>query len=358
MIIKKVVNEILTTMNKKVEVKGKTVPKNWVGLAVFVVILLIMSIIFADAADQDTIDLNAAGGGFLVPKTQLTTGHSQENSESVEPITIADQNVIIINFTLTWRDEPDQDGRRNEPDQFAINVTTPWGARKETAMESNPHGGEGKVFLNFENPAKEKYNSMGTGVYNVTIKCGDCDEQWIIGPFPVIGTTDTGNDWELKVDHIYRVRGGNSRKTIVLKGHSNENSDTSLDDFSIRDENIAHINFTLLWKDEPDQSGRTNQPDEFSIEVTTPWEETQESDVAENPHGGEGSVALNFVNPAEKEKNTMGTGKYEVTIKCGNCGDQIIASGFDTEDDGNDWTLIIEYGYNVEFLEPDTFPVP
>ena len=343
-------------MNKKVEVKGKTVPKNWVGLAVFVVILLIMSIIFADAADQDTIDLNAVKGGFLVQKNLVISGHTNEGSPDTEIVNISEENIIYANFTLIWRDEEDKELRQNQPDRFRMEVTTPGGNSSQDTAD-NPRNGEGEIFLSFKNVAEEKYNTNETGDYEVIITCVNAGPQTVIGPVPAEPDPDNGNDWTLKVDYIYRVKGGNNVKRILISDYTDEGSST---DFSrkIVDENIVYIKFTLLWKDEENEEGRTNDPDTFILGVTTPWDDNSNETEGTNPQGGEGSLQLTFVNPSKKEQNKEGTGEYFVTIECTAAGDQDPVIGGIGEDDGNDWILIIEYGYNVEFLEPDTFPVP
>ena len=358
MVLKEVADEIITTMNKKVEFKGTEIPKNWVGLAVFVVIMIMMSMIFADAANQDTVDLGP-GAGYDVDRTiPLITGHSDENTQSVETIEIAEPNVETISFVLTWTDESAEPPYQNDPDEFRLAVEGPWenSSTDSGGYEQNPQGGEGRIELTLVSPSVEKYNTLGTGFYNVTIDCGDCGDVWPFGQ-PSLGWSDTGNDWELQVNYSFSVKGGNSDETIIITGESNENSDQTID-VKVVDENIIDINFTLTWVDEDDYQGRTNQPDEFSITVTTPtsstWEETKDSGQASNPQGGEGRVTVSFVNPSGDEKNTMGTGTYEVVVHCGNCGDQ--TPGSTDSDDGNKWTLTVFYHYNVEFETESDIP--
>lgn len=357
LLLKKVKDEIVATMNKKTEIKGHTIPKNWIGLAIFVVILIIMSVVFADAANQETVDLGKTRGEFVV-STSLPSisGYTDENSESQETVNISSENVLSVTFTLIWTDEADLNGRDNEPDFFSLEVTTPWGETEKSEESANTHeedGGSGSVTLTVENPSEEKYNTVGTGDYIVVVKAGVCGDQVdeILG-IPL--TADDGNEWSLWVNYTHRVKGGNNRKIEVVSGHSDENTDKELTIY-IKDQNIVYINFTLVWKDEEDEEGTTNEPDYFAINVTTPWNESKETEEKANEHGKEGSVSLSFINPSKEEKNKVATGEYKVIIKCGDCGDQWYTSPHTVGwvDDGNDWTLIIEYYYNVEFVEPE-----
>jgi len=356
-IVKKISDEIISTMNKKVEVRGTTVPKNWVGLAVFVVILIIMSMVFADAADQDTIDPMAGAGGFLVQKNLVFTGYTEQGNANSDTrtINITNQNIIYANFTLTWRDEPDKQGRQNQPDSFRLNVTTPRGNSSQDTGQ-NPREQEGEIFLSFKNPSTEKYNSNETGDYVVVITCTNAGPQSIVGPIPAEPNPDDGNHWTLKVDYIYRVKGGNSVKRFEIPDYTDEGSATDFP-FEVVHENIVSINFTLQWKDEEDAEGKTNYPDTFLLRVKTPWGETAQAEDS-NPQGAKGSIPLAFENPSKKEQNKKATGEYMITVECTAAGDQepvIVGVG---EDEGNHWTLFIEYVYNVEYLDREVLPPP
>ena len=351
----KVFNEISTTMNKRAEVGGHDVPKNWIGFVVFLLIMGVMASVFSGAADQEIG--GGSGGDIFAPKGYVRTDYTNEGMTEDLTITIPDENVIWVNFTLTWRDEADEPNRQNEPDSFTLGVTTPWG-EDDSGSGTNPRNGEGTITLDFTNYASEDtpYNSEGTGDYEITVRCDDAGNQVFIGG--IFADDDDGNQWTLTMEYIYRVKGGNSFRSFTRSDRANENSNTPLT-LSIKDENIKYVNFTLVWWDEEDEPGAENEPDNFAINVTTSWNESNEVAGA-NPRNGEGRISLTFVNPSDKKENEIGTGDYEVVIRCGDCGEQWESStGLIGENDsGNDWTLIVEYVFDVSSMDPETIPPP
>jgi MFS family permease len=133
-----------------------------------------------------------------------SSGQLQEGASTVETISVGENNVLSIKFTLTWTDEPDQQyGPRtyyNEPDTFSIQAQAPDGTESRSETGSNPQGGSGEisVTINFS-PDKDPYLN-GTGSYNVTIELIECGDFFSNGP---IGFTDTENSWELAVEYEY-----------------------------------------------------------------------------------------------------------------------------------------------------------
>ncbi len=144
------------------------------------------------AEDYDLID----------GKTIERDGDSTEDSQSEvnPPIEIEEENVKSITFTLTWTDEADQTGLDNQPDEFSLKIVIPNGTIYEEGPVSN-NGGSGKITISPSYvPDKAPYIE-GTGVYEVTIKCGECGNQR--GPLGFYEDPDNGNHWELTVDYKF-----------------------------------------------------------------------------------------------------------------------------------------------------------
>ncbi len=111
-------------------------------------------------------------------------------------------------------------------------------------------------------------------------------------------------------------------------------------------ESIFMINFTLSWFDEDDEPFATNDPDEFRLTVEAPWGEVQQSEWVANEHGEEGIIELQLI--VEGEPGPTGSlGFFDVTVECGECGDQWYTNPhtIGQADNGNDYSLSHEYTY-------------
>lgn len=215
MILDKVKKELKTIWNARVplpdylpgNLSGKVIPKNQVSVLIFVILTLILAGVFVNAAaNTDTVHLPSSGGGANVELQkgglEPIKGHSSENSEQHVNVSVEKKTVAEITFTLTWKDEPDRSPLVNEPDEFSINVTTPWGESNETPMTQNKHGEEGKVSLKFKAPGVYP-DTGGSGYYDVIVKMGDAGDQLSPTPFVQAGERDDGNDWTLTVTYSY-----------------------------------------------------------------------------------------------------------------------------------------------------------
>ncbi len=97
--------------------------------------------------------------------------------------------------------------------------------------------------------------------------------------------------------------------------------------------------FNLTWTDEDPPIGRTNEPDEFNLEVIAPNGESR-SDSASNSVGGDGSVSIGV-----DVDGNMG-GRWYVIVTMVEAGDNTEPSGYLTvEDDGNDYDLDMWFKY-------------
>jgi len=142
----------------------------------------------------------------------------------------------------------------------------------------------------------------------------------------------------------------NASAEQTVSDSSSENSDKT-EAFTLSQENIFKITFTLTWTDEADASARhTNSPDEFGLAVAGPNGQSDEASMQSNTGGNEGRVELSFDVTHEKADDGNGTGDWEYTIKCGDCGNQEPIISFlglrERSDTGNSWTLKISYEFH------------
>ncbi len=146
-----------------------------------------------------------------------------------------------------------------------------------------------------------------------------------------------------------------------IPGYSTENSQTVVD-IEIGEEytTIFEITFTLTWTDEDDYSPGevgvvefTNEPDQFALEVISPWwEEANNSEFIENEHGKAGMVSVTVTNPGEP--TSFITKDWEIVVLCGVCGDQVGSGPLGlieeeiVDDVDNSWNLGVEYQYYIK----------
>jgi len=144
-------------------------------------------------------------------------------------------------------------------------------------------------------------------------------------------------------------------KTIInldsIEDYSDETSEENRI-VQIARANIVRVTFTLTWQDEAASDGRhTNTPDSFTLGIAPP-NGTDTTETSSNTQGGQGTIEItintfNLFNP-NSEPYYNGTGSYEVRIVCDASGDQepIVPDLLNIRtilDNGNDWTLNIEY---------------
>ena len=140
------------------------------------------------------------------------TDYAQENQVMVIVIYIEEMNIGNITFTLSWRDEPDADGRHeNQPDTFHLTVRSPDGSVEENAMGSNGHGDGGFIqipitMLDVNDPPQELPYLNGTGAWEVAIEVSAGDHEPLVpDPLGIRTFTDRGNDFTLDVMYDYYV---------------------------------------------------------------------------------------------------------------------------------------------------------
>jgi hypothetical protein len=126
----------------------------------------------------------------------------EENSNTT--ITIKDINesyVTEVFFELHWEDEDNLKDAgvykvQNQPDEFKFTVVSPWDEMFFSEIGASDYGGSGIIEMNIFVP--EDYAAIGD--WRITIYCGDCGDQVLVGEIIGEGPTveeDTGNGWEL-----------------------------------------------------------------------------------------------------------------------------------------------------------------
>ncbi len=182
----------------------------------------------------------------------------------------------------------------------------------------------------------------------------------IVVVIAVVGAFAEGMPKGIDIDGNGDIRGWPvvSNPPIEISGHSSENSRTVVE-VEIGEEytTIFEITFELTWKDENDESPGeagvityTNEPDQFALEVISPWwEESNISEFEENEHGKKGMVSVKISNPGEP--TSFIPKDWEIVVLCGVCGEQVgsgpfgLIEGEIVPDGGNSWDLVVEYKY-------------
>jgi len=133
------------------------------------------------------------------------SGFLEEYSEESLDIYIPEPNIISINFSLTWVDEPvyQKDGPRNysnEPDEFSLNIKPPAGDEITTPLSTT---GEINVTITFEYDKYPDYDNSYN--YVVTVICEEAGDQipQNADPLGLHAISDTGNAWQLFVEYEY-----------------------------------------------------------------------------------------------------------------------------------------------------------
>ena len=149
--------------------------------------------------------------------THTFNGHVSENGVFLEEYTLTrpeDGSLISsISFKLTWTDEDDI--RRiirtfeNEGDELGISVLLP--SNDETGQVEisnssvvvrNTHGSPGEVTLQVDIVHDEISSINGTGVWEISIICGDCGD--LRAPTPALTMyEDTGNTFSMTIEVSY-----------------------------------------------------------------------------------------------------------------------------------------------------------
>ena len=199
---------------------GRTIPKNQVSIAIFIILTLMLALIFWNAAaNTDTVGLDSGGSenALLINETWSTNGDTQEGQASdVDPLFKGRVNWTLLQ--LTWTDDDTSTvtvggiGLENQPDTFRLTIVIPNGTEFEVE-DSSDSSGNGVITIEIPLGVTEEEQKSGNikdfeaGEWTITVECveaGDAETS--------TGQTiqqDDGNDWTLNVNYnYYKKKGG------------------------------------------------------------------------------------------------------------------------------------------------------
>jgi len=131
---------------------------------------------------------------------------------------------------------------------------------------------------------------------------------------------------------------GDEIKTLTT-GETGDLDEGEDDSYEYNQGFVMEAWFNLTWSDESPPIGRTNEPDEFRLEVIAPNGET-ESESGSNSQGGDGSISIGV-----DVDGNMG-GDWEVVVTMVEAGDNTEPTGlFTVADNGNDYDLDLWFKY-------------
>ncbi|MGA1792629.1 MAG: MFS transporter [Thermoplasmatota archaeon] len=156
------------------------------------------------------------GGGdeyrYELRSTTLSfSGSLSEGDSDTNEFMIMEPNIVWINATLTWTDEPDQTfllrNFQNQPDQFELSFT-PCNATPYSDRGANPRNGEGSLAFNHRYTMDPDHtNGTGTHIIVITlVNVGDY-QSGFDPPVSLPGRPrDTGNSFNVQVTYDYLVK--------------------------------------------------------------------------------------------------------------------------------------------------------
>jgi membrane protease YdiL (CAAX protease family) len=143
--------------------------------------------------------------------------------------------------------------------------------------------------------------------------------------------------WRATYEELTRIEA-----TWNISGYSEENTET-IEYIDLSYDILRYVECKLIWMDEPDAGLLfTNQPDTFQLIVTSPSGESKMSEPTAH-----GEIELVFT--ISEYTASAYAGIWELTIICGDCGDQTSRLGLRVKEDrGNSWELTVLYAYYIK----------
>ena len=174
--------------------------------------------------------------------------------------------------------------------------------------------------------------------------------------FYAIPGGDSGDEVNVDVNVVFDPDdyGYGTSNPIILNGYADEGGENYFN-YNIEEEMVAGASFRLTWTDE-DETGwigsapnRENQPDSFTMIITSPGGNITVEGSAINAYKEEGLLELYVLIPEESISDSEGTGEWEIILLV-EAGDHEpkYAGGTKFIDHGNDFTLEITYNYYAE----------
>jgi MFS family permease len=201
-----------------------------------------------------------------------------------------------------------------------------------------------------EDPTHEEDTSMWTKV--VTALIAFMFIPVVIG-VGVVGGTDTFFGEEDGSSGGPRLTDWSTWETgtggpLTSAGYLDENTETIVE-IKVDEPNVISITFTLTWTDEPDQQYGIrvyeNEPDTFTLRVQGPDGREEKGGPTANAHGESGEIEVEMQFSPDVDPYMNGTGTYNVTVECGECGELFTTGLIGFTDSGNDWELAVDYEY-------------
>ena len=128
---------------------------------------------------------------------------------------------------------------------------------------------------------------------------------------------------------------------------------------------VKTARFDLTWTDDDTTEGNVggigvqNQPDTFRLTIITPNGTEYSDEAASDVNSENGLITIEVIagmTELEKGNDRIGdfeVGDWEVTVECVEAGDSRDNLGVMVyQDDGNEWSLFVEYGYYKELKKP------
>jgi MFS family permease len=156
-----------------------------------------------DGSDNFTFDLQSSTLSF--------SGTLTEGQEQLHEILIEEENVMWVNVTLTWMDEPDETFLlrtfENQPDQFGLSFT-PCNSTIQSLQSRNPRNGEGEIVINHQYTMDPDHTN-GTGIHQFQVTLLDVGDYsaGIEPPISLPGRPrDTSNSYNMQIRYDYLVK--------------------------------------------------------------------------------------------------------------------------------------------------------
>jgi len=172
----------------------------------------------------------------------------------------------------------------------------------------------------------------------------------------VIPSGDSGDEVKADENVVFNPDdyGYGTSHPSIINGYAEEGGDNGFG-HDITEEMVAGANFRLTWTDE-DEVGwigstpnRENEPDTFTMIVTSPGGNVTEEGTAMNEYKEEGVIEFYVTIPEENISDSEGTGMWQIVLQV-DAGDHVpkYAGGLLFVDSGNEFNLEIIYNYYAE----------
>jgi len=212
-------NRFMVSREKRAIVLKKDLfTSRWTFIGVWAIIPIVV-LAGISLGTTSYIEIDGDGEDDIVYDVQSsTTSFSDmlyEGEERVHELLIDDENIIWVNVTLTWTDEPDETFLlrtfENQPDQFELSYT-PCNSTQESRQAMNPRNGEGSITINFRYSLLPD-NTNGTGSHLFRVSLLDVGD-YRAGMEPPVSLPgrphDISNSYNLQIryEHLVKVENG------------------------------------------------------------------------------------------------------------------------------------------------------